>query len=182
MAGLRIAGKSLKAAGNALQRDLLTGEWESTPPKRGNGSHVRLKTLDGEKLVVPGMASYAGEGPAGKYCKDCGHFGEVAVQCTPNATEVNPAGCAIYAQHMRHAAPTGRRDIRVCAACKYFVAADEASRRFIIDQVGAIHRIENFPADLRSWRPAERDDGRTAPPDGACPKASRLVMVRHGAG
>jgi len=46
---------------NTQQRDLFTGEWNVERPKRGSGSHVRLKPIDGEKAVVPGMASYAGE-------------------------------------------------------------------------------------------------------------------------
>ena len=95
------------------------------PPKRGNGSHVRLKPFDGEKPAVPGMASYAGEGPAGTYCRDCVHFGVVAVQTGVDDVEINRTGCAIYAQRMGHAAPTTRRDIRLFPACKHFVAGDE---------------------------------------------------------
>ena len=49
------------------------------PVCRGSGGHVRLTKLKGEKRVVPGMVSYAGEGPAGAYCKDCIFLGEAAV-------------------------------------------------------------------------------------------------------
>jgi hypothetical protein len=154
------------AKGNdALQRDLFTGEWQAKPPKRGSGSHVRLKAFEGEKPVVAGMAAFAGEGPVGKYCKDCGHFGEVAVQRTPDAIEMNPTGCAIYSRRMGRAAPIARRNIKLCAACKHFVAADEAIRRFIVDQAGAVHQVENFPEDLRRWRPSE--DTPIAPADAA---------------
>jgi hypothetical protein len=160
-----------EANGQGLQGDLFTGEWQARPPQRGNGPHVRLTRLDNEKLAVPGMASYAGEGPVGKYCKDCGHFGEVAVQRSPDATEKNSTGCAIYAQHMGHAAPTPRRDIRFCAACKHFVAASESIRRFIVDQTGAVHRVQNFPANLLDWRP-EQADTSVASPDAVIPAES----------
>ncbi len=140
-----------------LQGDLFTGKWEAKAPKRGNGSHVRLKRLDGEKPAVPGMASYTGEGPAGTYCKDCAYFGEIAVQVTPNAVEKNPAGCAIYTQHMGHAAPTRRRDISLCASCRFFENADEPMRRIIVDQAGEIHRVEKIPENLRRWQAPKQD-------------------------
>lgn len=136
-----------------LQGDLLTGEWQAKPPKRGSGQHIRLKLLDGEKAVVPGMASYAGGGPAGAHCRDCGHFGVVAVQAGVDKVEINRTGCTIYAQRMGHAAPTTRRDIRLSAACKHFMAAEEANRHFIVDRAGGVHRVEKLPPDLPKWRP-----------------------------
>jgi hypothetical protein len=153
----RNAGKA------ALQLDLFTGEWQDKPPKRGTGSHVRLKRFEDEKPAVAGMASFADEGPMGKYCKDCGYFGEIAVQRTADAIEKNPAGCVFWAQRMGHAAPTTRRDIRFCAACKHFVAADEAVRCFIVDQAGVVYGIDHLPADLRRWQP-RLDDNRIAFP------------------
>lgn len=151
MAALRIAGKLAKANGNALQRDLFTGAWQDKPPRRGNGSHIRLKPVEGEKPVVSGMASYAGEGPAGKYCKDCRFFGKVAVQRTHDVIETNPAGCLIYSRRTGHAASPDRRSIKLSAACKFFETAHEAPRNFIIDQAGAVHRVESIPKDLRDW-------------------------------
>jgi hypothetical protein len=50
-------GRSPNAAEHALQRDMFTGEWQAKPPKRGSGSHVRLKEREGEKAILPGMAS-----------------------------------------------------------------------------------------------------------------------------
>jgi hypothetical protein len=144
---MQVAEQSLK------QGELFMGEWQAEPPKRGTGSHVRLKALDGEKPAVPGMASYAGEGPVGTYCKDCGFFGKVGVQRSPDAAEKNSAGCTLYAQRMGHAAPTPHRDIRACAACKHFVEADEAPRNFIVDQAGDIYRVDNLPENLRRWQP-----------------------------
>lgn len=135
-----------------LQGDLFTGEWQAKPPKRGNGSHVQLKEREGERAVVPGMASYAGQGPTGSYCRDCVYFGEVAVQTGVDDVEINRTGCAIYAQRMGHAAPTTCRDIRLCRACKHFVAADEAKRHFIIDRAGDVHPVEQLPPDLPTWR------------------------------
>jgi hypothetical protein len=81
------------------------------------------------------MASYAGEGPAGTYCRECDHFGVVAVQTGVDDVEINRTGCAIYAQRMGHAAPTTRRDIRLFPACKHFAVGDESKRHFIIDRV-----------------------------------------------
>ena len=138
------------------------------PPRRGAGKHILLTRLDGEKTAVPGMAGFADQGPAGRYCRDCDHFGEVAVQSGPDAVEMNRAGCVLYAQRMKHAAPVGRGTISMCRACKYFLEPSKASpRRFVVDQAGVIHRFETLPPDLRRWRPAERDDGRAAPPDSA---------------
>jgi len=157
MTGTRIPDAARQGDGEHLQGDLLTGEWQAKPPKRGLGSHIRLRSLDGEKSAVSGMASYAGEGPAGKYCKDCGYFGGVGVQRSPDAAEKNAAGCTLYAQGMGHAAPTPRRDIRVCAACKHFMAADEAPRNFIVDQAGDIYRVNCLPENLRRWQPGPDD-------------------------
>jgi hypothetical protein len=69
MVGLRTAGRLRETAENSPQRDLFTGEWEAKPPRRGNGSHVRLKRLDREMVAVAGMAAPLGEGPVGKFCK-----------------------------------------------------------------------------------------------------------------
>lgn len=140
MISQRTIGRPRQGGEEHLQGDLFTGEWQAKPPKRGNGSHIRLKPVDGEKPVVPGIASYAGEGPKGKYCEDCDYFGEVAVQRTPDTIEKNPAGCALWAQRMRHAAPVPRRDIRLCPSCKYFEPADGAPRRFFVDQAGVWRR------------------------------------------
>ena len=147
----RVVRAALEGGTKNLQGDLFTGEWQAKPPERGNGSHVRLKEREGEKAIVPGMASYAGEGPAGTYCRDCGHFGEVAVQTGVDDVEINRTGCALYGQRMGHAAPTTRRDIRFCAACKHFAAGGEAKRHFIIDRAGVVHSVEELPPDLPTW-------------------------------
>lgn len=168
----RTMGATHRDGGEYLQGDLFTNEWQVERPKRGNGSHIRLKLLDSEQPIVPGMASYAGDGPKGKYCKDCGHFGEVAVQRTPDDIEMNKAGCVIYAQRIGHAAPTRRCDIRFCAACKEFEEAGDQTRRFIVDQAGAVHQVRQFPADLRQWRP-ETSGGSNALPGDVLPAASR---------
>ncbi|GEP60935.1 hypothetical protein [Reyranella soli] len=144
--------KSQNAAKQPQQRDLFSGEWHVERPKRGNGFHIRLKPVEGEKPIVAGMASYAGEGPAGTYCRDCVHFGVVAVQTGVDDVEINRTGCVIYAHYMRHAAPTTRRDIRLCASCKHFAAAGDSERTFIIDRAGVVHHVERLPLDLRKWR------------------------------
>jgi hypothetical protein len=44
MVGHRTAGTVRETDGKHLQGDLFTGEWQAEPPKRGSGSHIRLKT------------------------------------------------------------------------------------------------------------------------------------------
>ena len=143
--------------GTAKQRDLLTGEWSAKPPRRGGGSHVRLKPLGGEKSAVPGMASFAGEGPRGTYCGQCRYFGDIAVQCTTDNIEKNPAGCVVYSHLMGHAGAVPRRSIKQCDSCKYFTAAGKEVRRYIVDQAGRIYRIDKYPDNLRGWRPNPDD-------------------------
>jgi hypothetical protein len=135
-----------------LQGDLLSGQWLSGSPKRGGGQQIRLKLLgDDQRLAVPGMADFSGEGPAGTYCRDCNYFADkIAVQTGINTK--TRAGCVIWAQRMAHAAPSPRRDIRLCPSCKHFEqAADTLPRCFIIDRAGMSHRLESMPEDLRVW-------------------------------
>lgn len=134
--------------------DMFTGEVVTKPPKRGNGRHIVLKPTGIEKPVVPGMASYAGEGPHGKYCRDCDSFGEVAVVRPDGAEtiEMNRRGCVKWASRMGHAQPMGARSIDACAACKHFTEAVKPVRRFVIDQAGKIIPLDNFPTgNLRVW-------------------------------
>jgi hypothetical protein len=138
---------------NGLQGDLLSGEWRSESPRRGSGQHIRLNSPDGERVAVPGMADFSGEGPAGTYCRDCNHFAEeIAVQTGINAIERTRSGCVIWAQKMAHAAPSARCDIRLCLSCKHFEeAADASPRCFIIDRAGMSYRLDSMPEDLRAW-------------------------------
>jgi hypothetical protein len=139
---------------NAEQGDLLSGEWSSKPPRRGGGQHIRLKPLvDAQRVAVPGMADFSGEGPQGTYCRDCKHFGDkIAVQTGIDAIEMARRGCVIWAQRMAHADPSPRRDIRLCPSCKHFETAAGASARcFIIDVSGMSHRLDRMPEDLPGW-------------------------------
>jgi hypothetical protein len=138
---------------NGLQGDLLSGEWLNRAPRRGNGKHIRLKSPDGERVAVPGMADFSGEGPAGTYCRDCNHFAdEIAVQTGINTIEKTRSGCVIWAQRKAHAAPSPRRDIRLCPSCKHFEQAANASPRcFIIDGGGVSDRLDSMPEDLQGW-------------------------------
>jgi hypothetical protein len=139
---------------NGLQGDLLSGEWLSQPPRRGAGQHIRLKPLgDDQQVAVPGMADFSGGGPAGTYCRDCNHFAdEIAVQTGNDAIERTRSGCVIWAEKMAHAAPSGRREIRLCRSCKHFEKAAGASPRcFIIDSAGMSHRLDKMPEDLKGW-------------------------------
>ena len=139
---------------NGLQGDLLSGEWRSQPPRRGTGDHIRLTPLgDDQRIPVPGMADFSGEGPAGTYCRDCVHFAdEIAVQTGINTIEKTRFGCMIWAQSMGHAAPSPRRDIRLCPSCKHFEKAPDASPRcFIIDSAGTSYKFDSMPEDLKGW-------------------------------
>lgn len=106
------------------QIDLLTGDVVLKPPKRGNGSHVVLKPCGIEKPVVPGMASYAGEGPAGKRCEDCRWFGTVAIHRPSGDIDEKTDACVRAAQLFGRL-PMVRTDIKHCSACKLFVQLTE---------------------------------------------------------
>ena len=147
---------------NGLQGDLLSGEWQSGAPKRGTGEHIRLKSLgDSQQVAVSGMADFSGEGPAGTYCRDCNHFAdEIAVQTGINTIERTRAGCMIWAQRMAHAAPSPRRDIRLCPSCKHFEkAADTSPRCNIIDSAGTSYRLDRMPDDPKEWLLQKKVDG-----------------------
>jgi hypothetical protein len=139
---------------NGLQGDLLSGKWQSGVPKRGTGEHIRLTPLSDDQLVaVPGMADFAGGGPAGTYCRDCKHFADkIAVQTGINTIEKTRFGCVIWARRMGHAAPSPRRDIRLCPSCKHFEEpADAMPRCFIIDSAGTSYSVDSMPEDLKGW-------------------------------
>jgi hypothetical protein len=139
---------------NGLQGDLLSGEWQSGVPKRGAGQHIRFKPLgDDQRVAVPGMADFCGGGPANTYCRDCNHFAdEIAVQTGINSIERTRAGCVIWTQTMGHAAPSPRRDIRLCPSCKHFEKAANASPRcFIMDSGGTSYRLDTIPEDFKGW-------------------------------
>jgi hypothetical protein len=148
-----MTSRSRPKTSNGQQGDLLSGQWLSKPPPRGSGKHIRLKPLsDATQIAVPGMADFSGGGPAGTYCWDCTHFAnEIAVQTGVDAIERTRAGCAIWARRMAHAAPSPRRDIRLCRSCKHFDAADGSPRLFVIDMAGKTHRLESMPENLRLW-------------------------------
>lgn len=144
-----------------MQRDMFTGELMERPPKRGNGSHIALKPIGIEKPTVPGMADYAGEGPTGKYCRDCRHFGEVAVQ-RPNGltqeigtVEMSRGGCSIWASRMGHASPIGGKGVELCGACKLFEDREgKLPSCFVIGPSGVLTRLHSFPRSLKDWAPA----------------------------
>ena len=139
---------------DGLQGDLLSGQWLSEAPRRGGSRHIRLKPLgDDQRVAIAGMADFSGGGPAGTYCRDCNYFAdEIAVQTGINAIEKTRAGCVIWARRMAHAAPSPRRDIRLCPSCKYFEqAADATPRCFIIDRAGMSDRLDSMPEDLKGW-------------------------------
>jgi len=85
--------------------------------------------------------------------KDCGHLAnEIAVQASIDTIERTRAACKIWAMKMGHAAPSPRREIRLCASCKHFEKAANASHRcFIIDAAGVTHRLDSMPKDVKGW-------------------------------
>src|SRR5262249_5786653 len=99
------------------------------------------------------MADFAGEGPANSYCRDCRHLvDEIAVETGINAIERKRSVCVVWAQRMGHAAPSARRDIRLCASCKNFERpADASPRCCIIDTAGKIYRLDHMPENVREW-------------------------------
>ena len=148
-----MSSSSRSTKSNGLQGDLLTGDWLSEAPRRGHGEHIKLTSMDSERAAVPGMADFSGGGPAGTYCQDCDHFGdEIAVQVGVNRMETTRAGCVIWARRMAHAAPSPRRDIRLCPSCKHFEKAAGASPRcFVIDMAGKDHRVASMPDNVPRW-------------------------------
>jgi hypothetical protein len=119
---------------------------------------------DGQRIAVPGMADFSGGGPARTYCRDCSHFADkIAIQTGINTIEKTPFGCVIWAQKMAHAAPSARRDIRLCRSCKHFEKpADSSPRCFIIDSAGTSYKLVSMPDDLKGWwrQKQKKVDGR----------------------
>lgn len=109
--------------------------------KAGKGDHIKL-TGGAAKVVVPGMASFAGEGPRGKYCQDCRWFGSVMVRRPDHDTTEHAAeACALWAKRMGRAAPQLRSSthtIRVSKACKHFEDAGHPQRAFRISPSGEL--------------------------------------------
>jgi hypothetical protein len=136
------------------QIDLLTGDLVVNPPKRGDGSHIKLKPAGFEKPIVPGMASYAGEGPEGKHCNDCAFFGEVAV-LRPDAketVEMNREGCVKFASRSGHASPGYKTNIRYCSACSLFEERVRAISRFVVNMDGEVIPLDQFPQmNFHTW-------------------------------
>ena len=97
-----------------LQGDLFSGRWLSTPPKRGDGKHIRYKPPgEAAQVVVPGMADSSGGGSDGTYCQDCEHRGgEIAVQTAMHAIEVadheRPEVVSRILEHRRGSWPRAR--------------------------------------------------------------------------
>jgi hypothetical protein len=121
-----------------LQRDLFTGELVK-PPKRGDGHHIKLKREGRERAAVPGMASYAGEGPYGRFCRDCHWYGTIRLTRPDLDTVENAIGaCALWAQRMGHATPTVKSDISLCNSCALFKEPTSEARIFAIDPAGSM--------------------------------------------
>ena len=99
------------------------------------------------------MADFSGEGPAGTYCRDCNHFAdEIAVQTGINTIERTRVRLRDLGAENGHAAPSPRRDIRLCPSCKHFEKpADASPRCFIIDSAGMSYRLDSMPEDLKGW-------------------------------
>lgn len=131
-----------------MQRDLFTGELVKSP-KRGDGRHVKLKREGHERAAVPGMASYAGEGPHGRVCRDCHWYGTVRVTRPDLDTVENAIGvCALWAQRMGHAAPSANVDISLCNSCALFLEPRAEARTFVIDPAGTMVLLGEQPPEI----------------------------------
>jgi hypothetical protein len=134
-----------KAALGNIQRkpqfvDMFTGEASTKLPRRGNGSHVQLKPTGIEKPVIPGMASFAGEGPAGKRCENCQWFGRVkVVRPDMDTIEVSVDACLRAAQ-LTGRVHAARVQIRFESACRHFSEGD-GPREWRIGPDGKTHTI-----------------------------------------
>lgn len=118
-----------------VQIDLLTGNPAPKRVRMARGeNHIRLKSFEGEKSAIAGMAYFAGTGPAGKRCYQCRHLGDLPVwrrNCStpalagyeadkePKRVERNACrkACEMYEGFVQ---PGG---IEFENACKYFEAA-----------------------------------------------------------
>jgi hypothetical protein len=61
------------------QGDLFTGQFDVTPPKKGNGHHIPLTGNEGEPAKAIGMAHFPGTGPERTYCRECKHCQDIDV-------------------------------------------------------------------------------------------------------
>lgn len=122
-----------------MQRDMFTGELSDKRPKAGNGSHIQLKPIGIERPHIPGMASWAGGGPEGKYCRDCQHFGAVAIlRPDTEMTEKRSTACSLAARRQGRLVQ-GRVDISTSAACDQFVEPTGEERAWCIGPDGKVH-------------------------------------------
>lgn len=82
------------------------------------GSHLtRLPGVRDSSEIFPGMAHYAGEGPAKKTCGDCAHRGYY--RTNRDGQTFRTGGCRMFPRLAgRHGPPVKRE----WAACKYFEA------------------------------------------------------------
>lgn len=123
-----------------MQRDLFTGELVLKPPKIGRGDHIKLKSFPGEKPRVPGMASWAGDGPKDKYCYQCHHYGTVSVMNQRgDKTECLSGACAQYAKRTGKL-PMVQVDIAFSPACNVFQDGDGEPRTWLLDNAGKLTR------------------------------------------
>lgn len=121
--------------------DMFTGEVVTKPPKRGNGSHIQLKSTGLEKTVVPGMASYAGEGPHGKRCEQCRWFGRVKVVRPDRDTIETCVDACLRAAQLTGRIPMARQQIKHCQACRFFAENDGGRHEWCIFEDGVTREI-----------------------------------------
>lgn len=117
-----------------MQRDMFTGNLVKTKPRAGRGDHIVLKDVPGMPSAIPGMAHFAGTGPAGKRCRHCAHCRDIAVWgrdfMSPSAAaqkddtaarRIERNACAkaaeLYDGHVQ------KGGIQMNEACKYFEAS-----------------------------------------------------------
>lgn len=115
-----------------LQKDMFTGNYVRAKPKAGHGDHIVLKADETEPVKVPGMAYFAGTGPAGKRCFECDHCRDLPMYGRKRAMTKLAAGVNEDAQPRRIEENACRKaaelygdvvqigGIQFNQACKYF--------------------------------------------------------------
>ena len=127
-----------------MQRDLLTGELVLKPPRRGNGRHIKLKTVEGERPRTLGMASWEGSGPEGKYCRDCANYGSVTIKRPDGKTIDKLEGACLQYARRTGRLPVGQKNISLCRSCDLFQQADYRAQAWLIGPDGTIDLPDEY--------------------------------------
>ena len=193
-----MSNRTYSKTSSGLQGDLLSGQWTSKTPKRGDGQHIRLKSLvDNEPVAMPGMADFSGAGPARARIVGTALTSVTRSPCRPAATpsrrrrqaarygrsewDMPPLhrgatfGCAAVASTSRNRR-TQRPDASSSTAPARAIGSKTCQR--IFERGCAAHMTASWRAEIRlTQRPtkANRHEARGRRPHG------RMDHPRHAA-